>query len=221
MTRVLVLAAHPDDELLGLGATVARHVEAGDDVTTVIVSEGATSRYANGADRTLRDAAHAAAQVLGVRDLRFLGLPDQRLDTLPLLDVTRPIEKICAELRPDVVYTHHWGDLNRDHRVVAEAAMVACRPVGDAFPRRLLCFETPSSTEWSSPDPSLQFVPTVFVDATATIDKKLRAMACYASEVRPAPHPRALESLRARAQYWGQIVGKSYAEAFVLVREIS
>ncbi|HKA91340.1 MAG TPA: PIG-L deacetylase family protein [Haliangiales bacterium] len=221
MTRVLVVAAHPDDELLGLGATVARHVEAGDEVTAVIVSEGATSRYAEGADRALRDAAGAAAAVLGVRDLRFLGMEDQRLDAVPLLDVVRPIEKIRAEIRPDVVYAHHWGDLNRDHRVVSEAAMVACRPVGDAYPRRVLCFETPSSTEWSSPDLSLQFVPTVFVDATATIEKKLRAMACYATEVRPAPHPRSLESLRARAQYWGQIVGRNYAEAFVLVRDVS
>ncbi len=221
MTRVLVVAAHPDDELLGLGATVARHVEAGDEVTAVIVSEGATSRYAEGADRALRDAAHAAAAVLGVRDLRFLGMEDQRLDALPLLEVIRPVERICAELRPDVVYAHHWGDLNRDHRIVSEATMVACRPVGGAYPRRLLCFETPSSTEWSSPEPSLQFVPTAFVDATTTIEKKLEAMACYATEVRPAPHPRALSSLRSRAQYWGQIVGKSYAEAFVLVREVS
>src|SRR5262249_12273982 len=109
MTRVLVVAAHPDDELLGLGATVARHVEAGDEVTAVIVSEGATSRYAEGADRALRDAAGAAAAVLGVRDLRFLGMEDQRLDAVPLLDVVRPIEKIRAEIRPDVVYAHHWG----------------------------------------------------------------------------------------------------------------
>jgi LmbE family N-acetylglucosaminyl deacetylase len=221
MTRVLVVAAHPDDELLGLGATVARHVEAGHEVTAVIVSEGATSRYASGAEQTLRDAARAAAATLGVTDLRFLGLADQKLDALPLMEVIRPIEQIVAEIRPQVVYAHHWGDLNRDHRVVSEATMVACRPVGDAFPRRVLAFETPSSTEWSAPDVSLQFVPTVFVDATGTIEKKLRAMACYTTEVRPAPHPRALESLRSRAQYWGQIVGKSYAEAFVLVREIT
>jgi LmbE family N-acetylglucosaminyl deacetylase len=218
--RVLVIAAHPDDELLGLGATVARHVEDGDEVTVVIVSEGATSRYDQGAEGTLRDAAGAAARTLGVGDLRFLGMRDQYLDAGPILEVTRPIEKVVSEVRPEVVYTHHWGDLNRDHRVVSEAAMVACRPVGDGAPRRLYCFETPSSSEWSSTDLSLAFVPNVFVDATVTIEKKLAAMARYATEVRPAPHPRALESLRARARYWGQIVGKAYAEAFVLVREI-
>ena len=220
MTRVLVIAAHPDDELLGLGGTVARHVREGDEVTAVVVSEGATSRYQSGAEDDLRASGRAAAAILGTRELRFLGLRDQRLDAEPILDVIRPIEAIVRELRPEVVYTHHWGDLNRDHRVVSEAAMVACRPVGDGYPRRLYCFETPSSSEWSSTDLSLQFVPNHFVDVTATIEDKLRAMACYATEVRPAPHPRALESLRARAAYWGQIVGRAYAEPFVLVREL-
>jgi LmbE family N-acetylglucosaminyl deacetylase len=218
--NILVLAAHPDDELLGLGGTVARHVRDGDKVTAVIVSEGATSRYTAGTEDGLRADGEAAAAILGVKDLRFLGLRDQYLDDLPITDVIRPIEKIVAELRPDVVYAHHWGDLNRDHRVVSEAAMVACRPVGDAYPPTFLTFETPSSSEWSAPDVAMQFIPNHFVDITATIDDKLRAMACYKSEVRPHPHPRALESLRARAAYWGQIVGRPYAEAFVVVRTV-
>lgn len=218
--RVLVIAAHPDDELLGLGATVAAHAAAGDEVVSVVVSEGASVRYEDGADRTLQACGRKAAEVLGVRSLRFLGLPDQRLDGRPIIDVIQPIESIVSELAPEVVYTHHWGDLNRDHRVVSEAVMVACRPVGPSYPRRLLCFETPSSSEWSSTDLSLQFVPNTFVDVTATIEKKLEAMACYPTELRPAPHPRSLEALRSRAQYWGQIVGRAYAEAFVLVREL-
>ncbi len=218
--RVLVIAAHPDDELLGLGGTVARHAAAGDEVHAIVVSEGASSRYADGADDTLRASGRAAAKLLGTHDLRFLGLRDQYLDAQPILEVIRPIEKIVADLRPEIVYTHHWGDLNRDHRVVSEAVMVSCRPVGDDYPKKLLCFETPSSSEWSSTDLSLQFVPNHFVDITATIDQKLEAMAQYTTEVRPAPHPRALESLRVRAAYWGQIVGRPYAEAFVLVREV-
>jgi len=220
MTRVLVIAAHPDDELLGLGGTVARHAAAGDEVTAVIVSEGATSRYASGADEALRESARAAAAVLGTREPLFLGLRDQYLDAQTILEVIRPVEEAVRSARPDIVYTHHWGDLNRDHRVVSEAVMVACRPVGDGYPPRLYCFETPSSSEWSSTDHSLQFVPNHFVDIAATVDVKLRAMACYQTEVRPAPHPRALESLRARAAYWGQIVSRPYAEAFVLVREV-
>lgn len=220
MSRVLVIAAHPDDELLGLGGTVARHAADGDEVTAVIVSEGASSRYQGGADETLRASARAAAAVLGTREVRFLGLPDQQLDARPILEVIRPIEEAVSALRPEVVYTHHWGDLNRDHRVVSEAVMVACRPVGDSYPRRLICFETPSSSEWSSTDLSLQFVPNSFVDIGATVEHKLRAMACYQTEVRPAPHPRSLASLRSRAAYWGQIVGRAYAEAFVVVREV-
>lgn len=218
--RVLVIAAHPDDELLGLGATVARHADAGDEVTSLVVSDGATSRYEEGADRTLQDAGRAAARILGVRELRFLGLPDQRLDTLPILEVIQRVERVVGEISPHMVYTHHWGDVNRDHRVVSEAVMVACRPIGPDHPKRLLCFETPSSSEWSSTDPSLTFIPNYFVDVTATIDRKLEAMACYATEVRPAPHPRSLEALRSRAQYWGQIVTRPFAEAFVLVREV-
>jgi LmbE family N-acetylglucosaminyl deacetylase len=220
MSRILVFAAHPDDELLGLGGTLARHAAAGDEVHCVVASEGASSRYASGADEELRASGHAAAKVLGTRSLRFLGLRDQYLDDLPIIEVTRPVEAMVRELAPDVVYTHHWGDLNRDHRVVSEAVMVACRPVGDVYPKKVLCFETPSSSEWSTPDLSLAFVPNHFVDISATVDAKLAAMACYTTEVRPHPHPRALESLRSRAAYWGQIVGRPYAEAFVLVREV-
>jgi LmbE family N-acetylglucosaminyl deacetylase len=219
MKRVLVIAAHPDDELLGVGGTVARHAAAGDEVHGLVVSEGASSRYPSGADEELRSAGRTAAAILGAREPRFLGLRDQQLDAMPILEVIRPVEAVVRELAPEIVYTHHWGDLNRDHRVVCEAVMVACRPVGTA-PRRVLCFETPSSSEWSAPDPALQFTPTVFVDITATLEKKLAAMACYASELRPQPHPRALESLRARAASWGQHAGLAYAEPFVLAREV-
>ena len=218
--NVLVLAAHPDDELLGLGGTVARHVDAGDQVTAVIASEGATSRYASETAAVLAASCRAAAEILGIHEVRFLGFPDQRMDTIPLIEVTQKIEAIVRELRPETVYTHHWGDLNRDHRVVSEAAQVACRPVGTDYPRRVYCFETPSSSEWSAPDPASQFAPTRFVDVTATIERKLRAMACYTTEVRPAPHPRSLEALRARAALWGHTVGVGYAEAFVVLRQV-
>jgi LmbE family N-acetylglucosaminyl deacetylase len=219
--KVLVVSAHPDDEILGVGGTVARHVLQGDQVTAVIVADGATARYEAGAENTLKAYGEAAAAVLGLRDVRFLGFKDQRLDGGAIIEVIKPIEKIVDEIKPEVVYCHHWGDLNRDHRVVSEAVTVACRPVGEGYPRRLLMFETPSSSEWSAPDPALQFMPNVFIDIGATLEKKLEAMACYKSELRPEPHPRSLAALRARAQYWGQIVGKAYAEPFVLAREVS
>jgi LmbE family N-acetylglucosaminyl deacetylase len=218
--RVLVFAAHPDDELLGLGGTVARHSAAGDDVTAVIAAEGTAADHAEGAARRLEEHARAAARILGVRDVRFLRLPDQRLDTLPLLELTARVETAVREVAPEVVYTHHWGDLNRDHRIVCEAVQVACRPVGTASPRRLYCFETPSSSEWGTPDSASQFVPTRFVDVTGTVEAKLRAMACYETAIRAHPHPRSLEALRARAATWGSVIGRPYAEPFVLVREV-
>ena len=216
--NVLVLAAHPDDELLGLGATLARHSAAGDLVTAVVVAEGVSVRYEAGTDLT--ECGRRSALVLGMKEIRFLGLRDQHLDAGPILDVIQPIERVVQEIRPEIVYTHHWGDLNRDHRIVSEAVMVACRPVGHDYPREVLMFETPSASEWSWPDPSMQFTPNHFVDVTETIEKKLAAMACYETEVRPPPHPRSLEALRARAQFWGQIVSATYAEAFVVARRV-
>lgn len=220
MEKVLVIAAHPDDELLGVAGTIARHVADGDEVTCVVCSEGATTRYEQSAVNELQACGQRAAALLGVREIRFLGMRDQHLDAQPILDVIQAIESVVRELTPSIVYTHHWGDVNRDHKVVNEAVMVACRPVGDAYPRSVLLFETPSSTEWSWPDPTTAFVPQHFVDVTSTVERKLEAMACYTSELRPAPHPRSLEALRSRAAYWGQVVGRAYAEAFVVARQV-
>lgn len=218
--KVLVIAAHPDDELLGVGGTIAWHVDRGDDVQTCIVSEGATARYEDEARSSLKSAAIDAARVLGTPPPLFLDYPDQRLDTFPILDVIQRIETVVSTAQPEIVYTHHWGDVNRDHRIVCEAVTVACRPIGPVYPKRVLCFETPSSTEWSVPEPSAAFMPNAFVDVTDQLDRKVAAMACYATELRPHPHPRSLEALRARAAYWGQIVTRPYAEAFVLLREL-
>ncbi len=218
--KVMVIAAHPDDELLGVGATLARHVEAGDEVHAVVVSEGASSRYEEGAQNTLQEAGKRAAKLLGFASIQFLGYPDQRLDTVPLIELTQRIEETLDAASPRVLYTHHWGDLNRDHRIVCEAVSVASRPIGEHFPREIYCFETPSSTEWSLPEPASAFVPNHFVDVTATLEKKLAAMSCYDTELRPPPHPRSLEALRARAHYWGQIVTRPYAEAFALMRSV-
>jgi LmbE family N-acetylglucosaminyl deacetylase len=218
--KVLVLAAHPDDELLGLGGTIARHADDGDEVTLCVCSEGATARYEAEVANELQASGRAAAGVLGARAIRFLGMRDQHLDAQPVLTVIQAVEAVVRELRPDVVYTHHWGDVNRDHKIVGEAAMVACRPVGDDYPRAVYLFETPSSTEWSWPDPAQAFVPNYFVDISATLERKLAAMACYATELRPAPHPRSLEALRSRAAYWGQIIGRAHAEPFVVARQV-
>jgi LmbE family N-acetylglucosaminyl deacetylase len=220
-TRVLVVAAHPDDETLGAGGTIARHVAAGDEVWVCLLSEGASSRHTY--VELQKSCAEQAAAVLGVGKVVFVDLPDQRLDTLPLLDVVTPIERCIAELEPSIVYTHFAEDVNEDHRIVFRATLTATRPTPGHPVRQVLCFETPSSTDWAPPFAGAAFLPNVFVDIGRTLSTKLEAMACYAhthvSEVRAYPHPRSLESLVAYARRHGIKVGVDAAEPFMLVRE--
>lgn len=213
--RVLVIAAHPDDELLGCGGTVALHTDAGDNVTSVIVCEGESLRYAG---REVGQAQHIAkaAAVLGVKDVRQLGFPDQRLDTLTLTDVITPLEAIVRDVRPQVVYCQHGGDVNRDHELLFKAILVATRPT-ETFIESVYAFDTASSTEWAYPR---RFVPDTWVDITATLDRKLEAMACYESELRDYPHPRSLLALEYRARAWGNINCLEAAEPFITVRRI-
>jgi LmbE family N-acetylglucosaminyl deacetylase len=154
----------------------------------------------------------------------FVGLPDQRLDTLSLLDVITPIEECIDILKPDVVLTHFQGDVNEDHRLVARATMVATRPVGTSV-RRVCAFEIPSSTDWAPPLPGSVFAPNMYVDISDSLAVKLTAMKAYAdthhSEVRPYPHPRSMEALRAYAQRHGVASGMLAAEPFMLLRESS
>lgn len=221
MNTVLVVAAHPDDEVLGAGGTLARHVHCGDRVHALLVADGATSRYATGMAEVLAKCTRRAAQVLGFASVDQLSLPDQRLDTMPLLEVTREVEKVVDRLRPDVVYTHFPGDVNADHGVVARAAWTACRPYVLPGLRLFAVFETPSSTEWAWPIEGSTFGPALFVDVTSTLDEKLDAMSCYESELRDYPHPRSLRALRERAAYWGSRVGRPAAEAFQVLRQVT
>lgn len=219
--RVLCVAAHPDDEVLGCGGTLARHATAGDEVSVCIVAEGLTSRgpEAGPADLArLADQARRADALLGVGDTRLLGLPDNRLDELPRLEVIRPIEAVLAELRPEVVYTHAAGDLNIDHQIVHEAVLTACRPVPGQGVRRILCFEVPSSTEWRGAGSAAPFVPNWFVDIGATLAAKRAALAIYAGEMRPWPHARSVEACEHLARWRGAGVGVEAAEAFMLAR---
>jgi LmbE family N-acetylglucosaminyl deacetylase len=222
--NVLVVAAHPDDEILGAGASVALHARAGDRVTMAILGEGITSRHdaREDADQSaleaLRADARRAGELVGCDDVRLFGLPDNRFDSVDLLDVVKIVEELVEDVRPEWVYTHHHGDLNVDHGVCTRAVLTACRPLPGQLVRRILAFDVPSSTGWGFPDQP--FVPTVFHDVAATIDLKAAAMAAYTSEVRPYPHPRAPEALVDRARAWGAQVGLEAAEPFVLLREV-
>ena len=211
--RILVVAAHPDDELLGCGGTVALHTRAGDAVTAVIVCEGESLRYGpNGVGQACHT--QRAAEVLGVADVRQLGLPDQRLDTLTLLDVITPLERIVRDTQPTIVYAQFGGDANQDHGIVFRALLVATRPVEPSI-EAIYTFDTASSTEWGYPR---AFLPDTWVDISATLEQKVAAMACYESEVRPYPHPRSLDALRHRARAWGNQSCMDAAEVFMTVR---
>ncbi len=210
---VLVIAAHPDDEVLGCGGTVALHARAGDEVTAVIACEGESLRYGPGG---VGQSEHSrrAAEMLGLKESRRLGFPDQRLDTLTLLDLIAPLERAVREVRPAVVYCQFGGDANRDHELLFRAALVATRPL-EPFLEAVYAFDTASSTEWGYPR---SFVPDTWVDISTTLEQKLCAMACYESEVRPYPHPRSLEALRHRAHVWGNQCCMEAAEVFMTVR---
>lgn len=221
--RLLVVAAHPDDETLGAGGTIAWHAARGDTVWVCILADGASSRH--GRVEQQADCARRACDTLGVERLVLVGLPDQRLDTRCLLDVITPIEQVVDELSPDVVLTHFMGDVNEDHRLVARATMVAARPVPETPVSRVCSFEIPSSTDWAPPIPGSVFAPNLYVDISDSLDVKLTAMKAYAdtyvSEVRPFPHPRSMEALTAYAQRHGASSGLLAAEAFMLLRESS
>lgn len=211
--RVLVIAAHPDDEVLGCGGTAALHTRAGDEVTAVIACEGESLRYGPGG---VGQAEHSrrAALALGLKDTRQLGFADQRLETVPLTDIITQLERTVRELRPAVVYCQSGGDANRDHELLFRATLVATRPI-EPYIEAVYAFDTPSSTEWGYPR---AFVPDTWIDISETLEQKLCAMACYESEVRPYPHPRSLEALRHRARAWGNQCCLDAAEVFMTVR---
>ncbi len=220
--QVLVVSAHPDDEVLGVGGTMASHIQQDDQVCVLILTDGVTARHNE--TEAQKEATQKACRTLGVQDVRFADLPDQRLDSLALLDVIRPIANLVNELHPQIVYTHHRGDANQDHRAAFAATLVAVRPVGDNEVERVLCYEVASSTEWAPSFTEWAFQPNVFVDITKTLLAKLAAFEAYRetfqSEVKNYPHPRSPEAIHIYAQQRGVSVGMHAAEAFVLMREL-
>jgi LmbE family N-acetylglucosaminyl deacetylase len=168
----------------------------------------------------LHSRAQQAAEKVGAKELVLCKLPDNRLDTVPLLDVVKLVEELVTRLRPEVIYTHHPGDLNVDHGVVHRAVLTATRPVAGQCVKEIYAFEVPSSTEWAFQELQPVFRPNVFVDITDSLATKIDALACYDTEMRKFPHPRSPEALRAIAARWGSVAGLYAAEAFELVRSV-
>lgn len=224
--NVLIVAAHPDDEVLGCGATIAKLAREGANVHIAILGEGLSSRFPDrtqvdpaefeALDNTLRD----VTKLLGASGLSKYRLPDNSFDTLPLLEVVKKVEQLVSKHKPEVIYTHHGGDLNVDHQITFRAVLTATRPFPGQSVRELLSFEVPSSTEWTFQKLEPIFRPNVFVDVASTLELKLRAMERYESEVREFPHPRSRQALEAIARRWGSVAGVSAAEAFELIRTL-
>ncbi|MGV0963897.1 MAG: PIG-L deacetylase family protein [Polynucleobacter sp.] len=223
--NVLIVVPHPDDEVLGCGGSIARHISQGDSVTILILAEGITSRANTrelGRDsrklQALRGAALKASKILGVTDTVLHDFPDNRMDGLQLLDVVKVVEKHVNRLRPTVVYTTFSGDVNIDHQICYRAVVTACRPQPGMSVTTLLVCETLSSTEWQPPVNCTQFSPNFFIDITSTLSIKLRALEAYKAELREWPHPRSLKAVENLATYRGSSVGINAAEAFMLAR---
>ena len=224
---ILVVAAHPDDEVLGCGASIAKWTASGSIVHILIMAEGSTSRdlVRNRDTKSeelllLEKSAHQAGSILGAASVKLLGFPDNRMDSLDRLDVIKAIEAEIERIKPHTVVTHHCGDVNIDHRITHEAVVTACRPQPGHSVRLLLAFEIMSSTEWQPPGSIFVFQPNWFEDVVKTFDLKIKALDCYQSEMREWPHPRSLNNIKNLAQYRGSMVGCEFAEGFMLLRII-
>ena len=227
--KVLVVAAHPDDEILGVGATMAKHAMKGDQVHIVIIGDGITARYdvedlgkaeVKKQTEVIRGHAVKASKVVGAKSIDTYGYPCCRFDGVGILEITKIVEKHIREVQPEMIYTHHHGDVNVDHRLVFDAMMPAIRPVSGFSVREIRCFESASSSEWIPPVGARTFTPNVYVDVKESFDKKIEALKCYQSEIRDFPHPRSPEALTAYAKTRGAAAGLTMAEAFELIRHV-
>ena len=225
MGKILVVAAHPDDEMLGCGGTLARFAKMGAFVTILLLGEGPFARSGTSEDREgIRNdavsSAFQAASCFEITDVRFASFPDNKFDTIPFLDIVQFIEKESAHLSPDLVFTHHAGDLNLDHRLTHLAVMTAFRPLPNFKAPAILAFEVLSSTEYAVSGSLPAFEPTVYIDISSTLNDKQKALACYTSEMRPYPHPRSHAIVEHLARLRGSQSGLEAAEAFILCRKV-
>jgi len=231
--NVLIIAAHPDDEVLGMGGTIAKHTSRHDNVTIIYMATGITARRESSEQKhtiknipkkiqedwqqeieKLRRDAKKSARLLKVKNIKFFDFPDNEMDGIHLLKVVKVIEKEIKSAKPDRIYTNHYGDLNVDHKVVYNATLAACRPVNFSV-KEILSFEVLSSTEWSYP---YNFNPNYFINIEKHLEKKISAMKLFVSEIRKFPHPRSSENIKHVARRWGSVSGFNAAEAFELIR---
>ena len=223
---VLCVVAHPDDEVIGIGGTLARHAAQGDTVHVCVLAETGVSRHetiteeVRECQRERREATRRGCAVLNVADVTFHSYPENEFDSVALLEIVKTVSAEVDRTEPSVVYTHHYGDLNVSHELTCRAVQTATRPLPDSNVERVLAFETLSSSEWSVPDGRNAFTPTTFIDVSDVLDRKLAALAEHEAELRDLPHPRNVETIRRNAQVWGAKCGVDAAEPLELLRDV-
>ena len=222
-SSVLIVAAHPDDEVLGCGGTIAKLTKEKNIVNVLFISNGEDSRDINKNNKKIKkrkDAAELAAKILGATSNNFMDLSDNKLDTYPLLKIVKIIEKYIKKFKADTIYTHFNNDLNIDHQIVNQAVLTACRPQKNSCVKNIFFFEVPSSTEWRVDKESKIFNPNWFEDISLTKNKKIEALKAYRMEMKKWPHPRSEKGVRALYTWRGATIGVDAAEAFMLGRKI-
>ena len=218
--KILVIAPHPDDEVLGCGGTIAKASDNGDDVYLCIVTKAYTPDWSEEFIKNRPKEVKKSNQILGIKKTYFLDYPTVKLDTIPQKELNGSLVKIVNEIKPDIVYIPHKGDLNKDHKLVFSSAMVALRPVNSPQLKAIYAYETLSETEWNIPSVDNLFVPNVWVDITNTIDTKIEAMKCYQSQLYDFPHTRSLEAIEVLSKFRGSTICVNNAESFMLIRSI-
>ncbi|MBI2577867.1 MAG: PIG-L family deacetylase [Candidatus Wildermuthbacteria bacterium] len=217
--RILVVAPHPDDEVLGCGGVIGKYAKQGDEVFLCIATKGYTPDWSEQFLKDIKKEIKESCRILGIKETFFLGFPTAKLDTISQKELNDAISDMVRNIKPDVIYSPSGGDLNRDHRCVFEAVLVASRPKPGSFVKQVLCYEVLSETEWGMP---LQaFVPMVYEDIGSCLKDKIGAMEAYKSQVKEFPHPRSIEVIEALARKRGSECGMEAAEAFVLIRSIN
>lgn len=218
--KILVIAAHPDDEVLGMGGTLAK-LFSNNRLDILLLSDGEKSREIRLDVLKRQQQAQTVAKKLEVDNLWLENLPDNQFDTWPLLKIVKVIEKYLLKTKPEIVYTHHQFDLNIDHQITFKAVLTACRPQPNYMVKKIISFEVLSATEWQSKDNNQVFLPNLYINIVKTVDKKVELMKIYKDELRQWPHPRSLKGIKTLAEYRGMEIGVKFAEAFKIVRQLN
>lgn len=216
----MVIAPHPDDEILGCGGTIKKMTTNGMEVNILIVTRGKQGMYSEERINKVRNEALFAHKLLGVSNTHFLDFPAPDLDCTPISELSMALLKVITDNKSDTIFIPHRGDIHNDHKAVFNAALVAVRPVNNNTVKRIYCYETLSETEWAAPFSDDAFIPDNFVNIAEVFSTKLDAFRCFKSQMREFPNPRSLKAIESQANLRGSVVGFTHAEAFKTIRAI-